>query len=306
MANINRLHEDKKEVVVNCKGVHIVNGMRSVCGIEGTNKTFHAVQTKNHGVIYMCPECYNKKRSYSTENSLLVNLAKKHGFTYSFEMELSKHSDAFVRMLQYNNFLPTSDCTVEIEYKSPIYQSLCGIRKLFRSMATELDNDYFDYTCGTHCNIGHVDYINESTIQILGRFYHSLFVPMSQWLELNPLASVEIYGRQIGGWAQPITSSTNPYEHRNFINLEHDTHIEFRQCKFVNENQYVDCVQLNTKIVTAIINNFIMHFDSEDFDTRRYKNITEFRRHKASVTAKKIVALLEKECDKKGILYTSL
>lgn len=306
MANLNRLYEGKKEVAVNCKGVHIVNGIRQVCGKEGTNHTFHAVQTRNHGVIYMCEECFNKKRSYFTENSLVVNKSKKHGFTYSFEMELTKHSDAFVRMLQYNNFLPTSDSTVEIEYKSPIYQSLCGIRKLFRSMSEELTNDYFDYRAGTHCNIGHVEYINSSTIEILGRFYHSLFLPMSQWLELNPLASVEIYGRVIGGWARPIYEGCDPFQHANFINLEHSTHIEFRQCKYINENQYVDCVQLNTKIVKTLINNFIMHFDAEDFDTRRYKNITEYRRHKAQVTAKKIVALLEKECDKKGISYTSL
>ena len=306
MANLNRLYEDKKEVMVKCKGVHIDNGMRTICGCEGTNHTFHAIQTKNHGVIYMCPSCYSKKRSYSTENSLIVNLAKKHGFTYSFEMELSKHSDSFARMLQYNNFIPTDDITVAIEYKSPIYQSLCGIRKLFRSMTNELSNDYFDYNAGTHCNIGHVNYINDTTINIIGRFYHSLFLPLSQWLELNPLASQEIYGRQIGGWAIPISENSDPYEHKNFINIEHDTHLEFRLCKFVNENQYIDCVQLNTKIVKAIINNFIMHFDAEDFDTTRYKNITEYRRHKARITAKKLVSLLEKECDKKGILYTSL
>lgn len=299
----------KKEVQVKCKGVNIRGEHKSICGKQGTNHTFHAVETKNHGVIYLCDECYNKGReiyTYGLENGYKANTTKKHGFTYSFEMELTKHNDSFVRMLQYNNFLPTHDSTVEIEYKSPIYQSLCGIRKLFRSMNNELTRDYFDYNAGTHCNIGHVEFINDSTISIIGRFYHSLFLPMSEWLLNNPIASEEIYGRTIGGWASPINENTNPYTHKNFINLEHNTHIEFRQCKFINENQYIDCVQLNTKIVKAIINNFLMHFDNQDFDTTRYKNITEFRRHKAKLTAKKIVALLEKECDKKNIPYTSL
>lgn len=298
--------EDKKEVAVNCKGVHIVNGQKYVCNKEGTNKTFHAVQTKNHGVIYMCDDCFNKQESYYTENSLFVNKDKKHGFTYSYEMELSRHDLAFIRMLQYNNFVPTRDCTVVVEYKSPIYKSLNGNRKLFRSLASALDERYFDYTCGTHCNIGHIDYINASTISIIAEYYKILFLPMSNWLKLNRQASIEIYGRELSHWAMPISETTNPYEHTNFINIEHNTHIEFRQCKFINENQYVDCVQLNTKIMTALINNFLSHYYDEEFDTRRYKTIEQFRQYKASVTANKFIQLLEKECDKKGIPYTSL
>lgn len=311
MADLNRLHEKrdaKREKVVSCKGVNIRYGMKEICGKKGTNHTFHAVETKNHGVIFMCDECYNKGRqqyTYSIENDLKVNGAKKHGFTYSFEMELSKHEDSFVRMLQYNNFMPTYDSTVAIEYKSPIYQSLNGIRKLFRSMSKELSNDYFDYNVGTHCNIGHTS-INLQTIRYLSRFYHSLFLPMSRWLELNPLATEKLYGRQIGGWASPINENTDPFRHENFINLQHTTHVEFRLCKFIDEKQYVDVVQLNTKMMKALINNFIEHFNREDFDTTRYASIRDYRRHKARLTGQKLVSLIEKECIKKNIPFTSL
>lgn len=301
----NSLCKTKKEVVVKCKGTHIVNGEKVFCGKQGTNHTFHEVPTKNHGVIYMCDDCFHKMESYFTENNLIANGEKNHGFTYSFEMELTKHSDNFVRMLQYNGFMPTYDSTVEIEYKSPIYQSLNGIRKLFRSLATELDNDYFDFRSGTHCNIGHKQWINSYYIGIIGLHYHLLFDDMSKWLELNPLASKEIYGRAIGGWAKPIEYSS-PYEHTNFINIEHDTHIEFRLCKFVNENQYIDCVQLNTKIVKAIIKNFLEKYEECDFNTKKFKDFDEFIQYKARFTSNKIIQLLEKECDKKGIPYTSL
>lgn len=295
-----------KEVKVYCKGVHIVEGRKIICGCQGTNKTFHRISTPNHGDVFFCPDCYHKMEGYETKNDLRVNGKKKHGFTVSIEMELTAHDDAFDRFLQYNNFKPTSDCTVAIEYKSPIYQSLNGVRKLFRSLCNGVNTrDYFDYRCGTHCNIGH-DAINSQTIVWLIRFYHSLFLPMSRWLELNPVASEALYGRQIGGWASPINEHTDPLEHTNFINLQHFTHIEFRQCKFINENQYVDLIQLNTKIVKALLNNFVEHFDDDDFDTRRYKNITEFRKHKATLTGKKIVSLLEKECQKRNIPYTSL
>lgn len=302
----NALCKDKKEVLVKCKGVHIVNGEKVFCGEVGTNHTFYEVPTKNHGIIYMCPSCYNKKESYFTENNLVSNGEKKHGFTYSYEMELTRHDSNFVRMLQYNGFLPTYDSTVAIEYKSPIYQSLNGTRKLFRSLAKELNHDYFQYQCGTHCNIGHKEYINDKYIRIISNKYYLLFGNMSKWLELNPLASQEIYGRAIGGWASTIDENTNPFNHTNFINLEHSTHIEFRQCKFINENQYIDCVQLNTKIVQAIIKNFIQKYEEKDYNTKKFKNFNEYMNYKAKFTSNKIIQLLEKECDKKGIPYTSL
>ena len=303
---MNTNFDEMRETKVSCKGVVIYGNTKRICGQVGTNKTFHRVVTKNHGSIFLCDECYNRIEGYNDENGLKVNGVKKHGFTYSFEMELTAHHDAFDRMLQYNNFMPTSDSTVAVEYKSPIYQSLNGIRKLFRSMSNELDHDdYFDYACGTHCNIGHT-LINGTTISYLKRFYHSLFIPLSRWLELNPEATEKIYGRSLTRWATPINEYTDPNNHTNFVNLQHNTHVEFRLCKFIDENQYIDCVQLNTKMMTALINNFIEHFNDDDFDTRRYANITEYRKHKATMTGKKLVSLIEKECDKKGYAYTSL
>ena len=219
---------ERRVSVVKCKGIHIVNGEKVVCGKEGTNQDFYQVETKNHGVIYMCPDCYHKVESYYTENGLKANQEKKHGFTYSFEFEMTNNQAPYVRTLQYNGFLPTHDSTVSIEYKSPIYQSLNGLRKLFRSLNNELDNSYFEDEAGTHCNIGHVDYINGDSIELIGAFYHELFQDMSDWLKANSYACQVIFGRTLNRWATPIDSYTSPKSHSNFINIEHSTHLEFR------------------------------------------------------------------------------
>lgn len=293
---------ERRVSAVNCKGIHIVNGEKIVCGKEGTNQDFYKVETKNHGVIYMCPDCYHKVESYYTENGLKANQEKKHGFTYSFEFEMTNSEAPYTRTLQYNGFLPTHDSTVSIEYKSPIYQSLNGLRKLFRSLNNELDNSYFEDEAGTHCNIGHVDYINSDTIELIGAFYHELFQEMSDWLKANPYACKEIFGRPLNRWASPIDNYTSPRSHSNLINIEHSTHLEFRMCKFINENQYIDCVQLNTKIVKAIIKNFLQKVD-EPFNEKKFKDRYDFLTYKARYTSNKIVQLLEKECKAKNIPF---
>ena len=83
-------------------------------------------------------------------------------------------------------------------------------------------------------------------------------------------------------------------EHCNFVNLQHDFTIEFRACKFINANQYMTAVKFNRDVVNAIIENFIKHFNDEEFDTRRYSTIKEYRLHKAQVTAAKLVKLWHK------------
>lgn len=307
------LEEEVREVPVFCKGVIINGSHKRQCSCQGTNKTFHRVHTKNHGDIFLCPDCYSKGErdifTYSQENGVRVNGQKKHGFTWSIEMELTSHNDAFCRTLQYNNFMPTYDCTVAVEYKSPIYQSLNGVRKLLRSLRNELNDDYFNYRCGTHCNVGH-DMINSVSLDYIRHFYHSLFMPLSNWLLLNPEATEKVFGRQLStsysDWAIAINQNSEPLEHKNFINLQHDTHIEFRLCKFRDEYQYVDCMDLCRKFVDAIITNFVEHFNDDDFDTRRYKTLREYRQHKAVVAGKKLISLIEKYCDKNNIAYTSL
>jgi hypothetical protein len=47
-------------------------------------------------------------------------------------------------------------------------------------------------------------------------------------------------------------------------------------------------------LFNAIAENFVKHFNDSDFDTRRYPTIKAYRKHKAEVTANKLVKLYEK------------
>jgi hypothetical protein len=51
---------------------------------------------------------------------------------------------------------------------------------------------------------------------------------------------------------------------------------------------------MEVEMVQAVVTNFCEHFNDEKIDSRRYKNMTEYRKHKASMTAKKLVKIFEK------------
>ena len=133
------------------------------------------------------------------------------------------------------------------------------------------------------------------------RFNNSLFVPLSNAIMADPEKSARFFGRRSNTWAQPVTMAdrSGDYDgwqmkHEAMFNLQHDYTIEFRQAKFVSAKQYMAVAKFARDVVNAIIENFIKHFNDTDFDTRRYANRTAYRKHKADVTANKLVKLYEK------------
>ena len=155
--------------------------------------------------------------------------------------------------------------------------------------------------CGTHFHVGHRSYINPTTMRYLRRFNGSLFVPLSNAIMADPEKSARFFGRRPNNWACPITFAdpSGDYEgyrmeHSAMINLQHDYTIEFRQPKFRNAKQYMAVVHFATDATECIIENFIKHFNDVPTDTRRYPNKTAYRKHKAEVTANKLVKLYEK------------
>ena len=52
--------------------------------------------------------------------------------------------------------------------------------------------------------------------------------------------------------------------------------------------------EIEVEVVKCIVTNFCEHFNDSQIDNRRYENMTAYRKHKANVTAQKIVKLFEK------------
>lgn len=252
---------------------------------------------------FICDFHFYNEEGYTVENDWRMGERKAHGFTFSWENETSRTtSKARAELIDFG-FKPTADCTVDVEYKSPIYEGLNAISKQAVSIEKLMQsNDIrIGSECGSHFHVGHAEYINPETMRYIRRFNNSLFVPLSNAIMADCEKSARFFGRQSNTWAEPVTmrDPSGDYDgwqmkHEAMFNLQHDYTIEFRQAKFINAKQYMQVAKFARDCTNAIIENFVKHFNDDDFDKRRYANRTEYRKHKANVTANKLVKLYEK------------
>ena len=126
------------------------------------------------------------------------------------------------------------------------------------------------------------------------RFYNSIFVPLSDAITETPEQAAQLFGRGFNRWARPIDMNTHAEIHENFINTQHTYSLEFRIVKYQNADQMMKVARLVKAIGNCIIENFIKHFNDDDFDRTRYATIRDYRLHKAQVTGNKIVKLYMK------------
>lgn len=246
---------------------------------------------------YLCDEHAYATESYTYEHDRTWGKNKAHGFTYGVELESMTDSIKSRVELLNRDWVASYDASVEVEFKSPIMLGLNALSKdcaQIELMNNHNELDTIDDDCGTHLNIGNIYHINAETIDYLRRFMHSLFIPLSDYLEAHPDEAKKVFGRQFTYYAGGINRYTDPMTHELFINFQHNNRIEFRLCKFINAKQYMNCAKMCTEMMTALINNFINHFNDEPKDSRRYVTKTAYRKHKAEVTAAKLVKIFQK------------
>lgn len=250
---------------------------------------------RGEGNAYLCDFHFNQNEGYYTKNNRKQGTNKQHGFTYGVEFETSYSTPKARIEFTDIGYLPTHDATVNCEYKSPIMQGLNQLAKhtvTFERLINE-NNLQVNADCGTHLHIGG-DALNAEAMQYIKRFYHSLFLPLSDTMQNNPEATSRLFGRPLNYWASAIYAGCDVEKHTNFINMQHEKTIEFRACKFVNAKQYMNAVHFCDEAVKTVITNFVEHFNEEPKDKRRYPTQTAYRKHKAQTTAKKLVKLFEK------------
>ncbi len=247
------------------------------------------INSPSKGYFYLCDDCLDEEDSYHSTNDILKRKPAKHGMTFGFEFETAERNVESNLLYQYD-FLPTYDGSIGgTEWKSPIYRSMRGLAKMFRSIenVTSVGD-----TEGTHLNVGT---FSRQEMDYIRRFYHSLFIPLCRSMEEMPHETERLFGRNFTIYAQTIDGDSDPCNHCNFINVESSNRIEFRLCKFKNTKQYMNLIKMHSEFVTTIRNNFLNHFNRNDhsFDTNR-----NFRFHKAKITANKIVKIFEKYANK--------
>ena len=241
---------------------------------------------------YLCPLHANERgnhRYHSAEQTKTRGTEKKHGFTFGFELETARPNAKTRAELVSVGFMPTQDITTDTEFVSPIYKSMNPLPKKLATIEKLLNNGDFALTAneGTHFHVGHSEFINAETNAYMKRFYHSLFVPLSDAMQANPELTERLFGRGFTGYAHAVDAYSNPNGHSNFINLQHSKTIEFRLCKFQNAKQYMNVANFCRDCTNAVINNFIKHFNDENANA-------EYRRHKADIAAQKMVKLFYK------------
>ena len=239
------------------------------------------IESKNKGYRYICEDCTTRLYGYCDENHTLAHEEKVRQMTLSFEYEQGSRCLESNILYDYG-FIPTSDCTVYVEWKSPIYRSLCGIQKQLRTME-EFDDT--DYSCGTHLNVG-CNNREDVRIDLIRRHYNTLFLPLQAHMTQSAVNQNLIFGRQIGGqWARYI--DTNYCEdHCNWVNVQHNTHLELRVAKFINAEQYMALIRWWTETVEWIV---------KEFNTKCTGNTTRQQDSKlAEKTALKLIAIFEK------------
>lgn len=208
--------------------------------------------------LYICRVCADRLQSYSFEGFNLQNGTQtSDNITIGCELETIGHSlDAKIYLIKYG-FIPTSDCTVSVEYKSPIYNNLSSLSKVC-GMIEQLDkNENIDFSvnnndCGLHTHYGYKGLNIQNYIE---PFYKELFKPLNDCIDNMTIEKRrEIFGSNYRYYADSINFN-NPYNHCNWINIQHTKTIEIRLFRFNSATQYIKAVKVFRAMLSILFDN---------------------------------------------------
>lgn len=209
---------------------------------------------------YICMYCLYLQ-PYETKNIQIMHTSKKHNKSYGFEFECYPYnSTATANLLQRKyGFIPTYDSSLSdggIEFKSPIYLSKNGFRKIFDFVLLNANTTNED--CGQHINIG--DCRLDCIIMKLIHFYSDMiFHPLSEYMYAHKDSTEKICGRYFNDYCDHriINSKKRFY----FINTCHSNRLEFRLAKLITSEQYFKLVCMYTEMTDVLINYIISYYN---------------------------------------------
>lgn len=264
--------------------------------------------------IYLCAECNARNQRYHAINDSILGTIKKNGVLCGIEFE-SSFSDEYARnaMFEYD-FIATHDCSLRsegngsrygydgntCEYVSPLMRGLNKASKYALTCQHLIDNDHLkvNNSCGTHFHVS-IDSMkdehgNKTYMGYIRRFYHSLFVPLTNVMLADMRTTEQMFGRGFGHYCEKATENSNVNSRYLWVNVTNDSNIEFRLNRYVNAKQYQNLMKMEVEMVQCIVKNFCEHFMDTEWDTTRYEKRTHYRKHKADVTANKLVKIYKK------------
>lgn len=252
------------------------------CGTVLPISYLQTVKTK-HSTHYLCSSCL-KVKDYSVRNNKRVHLPKKHGKTYGFEFEVIPRNTETYNILCLPKYalIPTHDASLPsrgVEFKSPTYQSLCGVRKIFQLVYDNADTTHSQ--CGQHINIGDTR-LNGQNMKTLSRYAPQIFAPLVSVMRSNSATTQRIWGRYFVDYATVQDVYTSHY---SWINLSHNNRIEFRLAKMRSPQQYFELTCMCTEFVDCLF--------------RWYLSLPASQRN-TGICGEKLVAIYKKYVDGKA------
>ena len=264
---LRRIKPMKNNTILNNENINDTNTRTCTCAYPNCNHVLqpnegHGFRTK-YGQRYLC---YNHMLNhglydYTYEGFANVGTPKStslahHPVGEEFETmrdgESVKRYNSLKMILVDSHFIPSSDSTVYVEYKSPIQEGLGTISKLLDTIEREGFIHCFSHeSCGAHMH-GYT-----SNIAPVRSYYHSLFIPLCEYIRnMDSEKRVATFGRDFSMWASPINASTYECQHENFINVQHENTIEFRLPKITSASQYLNVLKFWREATHHIEKNF--------------------------------------------------
>lgn len=285
------------------------------CGVTDNKNNMLRLEVLNRGNRsgFICERCANYEANYSDKNRNTSGSEKSELWTCATEFETSGATERGQAHLMSWKFLPSHDCSVWREYKSPIFNGFGSLVHLCKSLDNLLrDGDIsIDEDCGTHLHIGKKEIVNHITgeiyhlnaeaLDMLFKYRSELLTPLCDYLTNHPRETEEIFGRRVNHWCAHVRE-IEQYSYReehsarycaiNFCSST-DCTIEYRLNFFRSGKQYARLIMLEKKMTEALFVNFLDYWQTGDRD--------EALAHQAVKAGNKLLRLMEKEVEKIGM-----
>ena len=286
----------------------------NVCGCAAT--TAITMRSRGGRVVCYCADHADYIKNprpyygYTTKNhNHTGTFGNGDGWTFGNELETSWSAPFAYSECIEKKYIPTSDCTVDIEYKSPVYHGLNAFVRDARAIGQLIEDGALEISplhCGTHTHIGHIERkIDERTGEVTEfsriadcmRFYrqysYRLTKPLADEMKRHEDETRQLFGRALDENGYAAYPERNSMEHRNYINMQHNNTLEFRLPLFRNATQYLKCVELCKRIAETFYTNFGSYAYEIDKNGGETEN-NDLLKHKADVAGNKAVKLFRK------------
>lgn len=208
---------------------------------------------------YVCTECV-KHHSYGFNLPHYMDdingKAVGRGIRLAVEWEAfypttneAERAEIDAKLAASYHFVPSKDCTVDVEYHEPNRLNLHSFKREIEGMLSTgiiFDNSH----AGHHINVSDVNWTHTDLLKIR-RHKLALFMPLQEYMVNHEEDTEKVFGRYFTRYACECENNSD-FCHGYWLNLENDNRIEFRLAHFKNTNQFFYLANLCEDITEKI------------------------------------------------------